>query len=120
MFKSIVEAYKIWLEKSEAKKVKKEEALNHVRNALQETKIYISELNQGKGSSREKEVELSSLWSEAAIFARKIDPDLAVRLHEKGNYWLNPENYEIENIFERGIHWERIDAEVKEALEYLP
>ena len=120
MFKAIADAYKTWSENQHIKADEKEKALSLVRTALLETKKYASFLNDGEEENKEKEHQLSTLWSEASQYARKIDPDLAQRLHEKSNYWLNPDNYSIEDAFEKGIRLERIDADLKEALEYLP
>ena len=119
MFIAIADAYKTWSENQHIKKDEKEKALSLVRTALLETKHYVSSLNNGAKDDKKKEYELSKLWSEASQYARKIDPDLAQRLHEKSNYWLNPENYSIEEAFQKGIRLERIDADLKEALEYL-
>ncbi len=120
MFKAIATAYKTWSENQHIKADDRENALTLVRTALLETKLYVSGLNEGKAENKNEEERLSSLWSHASQYARKIDPDLAGRLHEKSNYWLNPDNYSIEDAFEAGIRLERIDAELKEALEYLP
>lgn len=120
MFQAIASAYKTWSENRHLKAEDREKALTLVRTALRETKVYVSSLNNGQAESKEEENKLSSLWSEASQYARKIDPDLAKRLHEKSNYWLNPENYSIEAAFAAGIRLERIDADLKEALEYLP
>lgn len=120
MFNAIAKAYKTWSENKHLKASERVEALALVRKALQETKIYVESRNQGAERNKEKELELSNLWSEASIYARKIDPDLAQRLHQKGNYWLNPDNWSIEEVFESGIKLERIDAELLEALEYFP
>ena len=120
MFKAIASAYKTWSENQQLKAEDREKALSLVRTALLETKLYVSRIDNDYSEDKEEEKRLSSLWSEASQYARKIDPDLARRLHEKSNYWLNPENYSIEDAFDAGIRLERIDAELKEALEYLP
>ena len=120
MLKGLVELLKYFRDEDHWESEKKDAALNAIRDALQETKVYITRLNNGSEEDRDKEIELSNLWSKASIATRHVDRELAKRLGTKGNYWLAPETWTLDDIYEEDIKLERIDAELSEMLEYLP
>ena len=58
-----------------------------------------------KGSTRnpDREALLVKYWSAAAIPIRHFDNQLASICDLKAEYWVNPDNYDNENISELGI-----------------
>lgn len=120
MFKGLTELLKYFRDERHWESERKEAALNAIRDALQETKAYITLLNNGSEKDKAKELELSNLWSIASIAARHIDRELAKRLGVKGNYWLESETWSLDDIYDANIKLERIDAELSEMLGYLP
>lgn len=115
-----MEILKLWREEEYRKSEKEEEALFAIRDALQATKTYAAQVREGRLRDRERELELSYLWSKAAVHARHLSSDLSYRLGEKGDYWLEPESWTADAIFNAGISIEQIDAELSKLLEYIP
>jgi hypothetical protein len=90
---------------SEYRKQKREEAdsaLRAISYALNETYIYYRRYPKS-GRNRDTEEQLSRYWSAAAIPLRHIDESLALICENKSEYWLNPENYNDEDIRKYGI-----------------
>ena len=119
MLQGLVEIIKLWCEEEYRKSEKEKEALEAIRNALQATKIYAAQIREGRLRDREREFELSDLWSKAAVRARHLSSDLSHRLGEKGDYWLEPESWTADAIFNTGISIEQIDAELSKLLGYI-
>ncbi len=120
MFKGLTELLKYIRDERHWESEKKDAALNAIREALQATRTYVSNLNSGMPANRKQEEELSDLWSTAAVAARHIDRELAHRLDIKGCYWLEPDTWAVDDIYEAGIKLERVEAEFREMLDYLP
>jgi len=120
MLQGLTELLKYFRDERHYKRRQQDQALLAIRQALQETKQYLALRNRGEARSIEKEHELSNLWSIAGVHAREFGPDLARRLGEKSSYWLEPENWHVDEIYENGIKIERIDMEVSELLQRRP
>lgn len=120
MLKGLTELLKYFRDERHHKRDKQDQALMAIREALQETKQYLALRDRGGERSIEKEHELSNLWSIAGVHAREFGPDLARRLGEKSSYWLEPENWNTDEIYEAGLKIERINMEVSELLGVKP
>lgn len=117
MIAGLTELLKYFRDERHYRSKNRKEALIAIQNALQKTQQYISlRDNQNKPRDTTIEHELSTLWSTAAIHAREFSPDFAQRLHLKGNFWLNPEEWEFDEIYDAGIKIERINMEVNDLL----
>jgi len=81
----------------------KDSALRAISNALDETFLYYRDLDKGSPRNLERESLLVKYWSAAAIPMRHFDSQLASICDLKSEYWVNPENYNKENIGELGI-----------------
>ncbi|WP_323775124.1 hypothetical protein [Alcanivorax sp.] len=112
---SITDLIVAFIEERRANRDRDDALYESLRQALQSTKKYIEEEKEG-GRDRQKEYLLSDLWSNAASQVVKYDRDLADRLFQKGDYWLTPETWGEEDIYNAGIAIERIDMEIKEHL----
>lgn len=121
MLKGLTELLKYFRDERHYRSEKRTEALLAISRALQRTKEYIS-LRDNQNTPRDITVEheLSTLWSEAAVYAREFSPEFAKRLQIKGNFWLNPDEWEFDHIYDAGIQIDRIDMEVNDLLNLKP
>ncbi len=69
-------------------------ALRAVCTALNETCLYVGDLEKGGARDREREAQLVHLWSAAAIPVRHVDHHFASVCQHKSEYWLNPETWD--------------------------
>lgn len=81
----------------------KDGALRSISNALDETFLYYRDLGNGSERSLDREALLAKYWSAAAIHMRHFDERLASICDHKSEYWINPNNYNSDNIKELGI-----------------
>jgi hypothetical protein len=86
----------------------KDSALRAISNALDETYLYYRDIDRGSLNNSEREALLSKYWSAAAIPMRHFDERLAGICDYKSEYWINPEQYSTEKIFELGIALEDV------------
>ncbi|AXP79713.1 hypothetical protein CJ739_616 [Mariniflexile rhizosphaerae] len=80
----------------------KDSALRAISNALDET-LYYRDLDKGSPKNLEREALLAKYWSAAAIPMRHFDENLSNICDHTSEYWVNPDNYEQEDIKELGI-----------------
>ncbi|WP_411030742.1 hypothetical protein [Spongiimicrobium sp. 3-5] len=88
---------------SKDKRELKDSALRAISNALDETFLYYRDINNGKARNLEREALLVKYWSAASIPIRHLDEELSIICNQKAEYWLNPEEYNREDIAELGI-----------------
>lgn len=81
----------------------KDTALRAISNALDETFLYYRDLDKGSPRNLEREALLAKYWSAAAIPMRHFDEHLSNVCDHKSEYWVNPDNYQQEDIKELGI-----------------
>jgi hypothetical protein len=94
-----------------------EDALVTLYTALNETRIYIGELEQDKGRrNRDTEGKLSRLWTVAATKIRRIDRSWAVICFQKGDYWANPDNWTDADVKRAGIEINEVFEKAQELL----
>ncbi len=93
---------------------KKDDALRAIQRALLESKKYI-ELSAGV-VDRDKEYELTELWSEASIKARYASKELGILLKGKSEYWADSIVWSHEEVVEKGIDFDSIDKQINDLL----
>lgn len=88
-------------------------ALELLFQAINETKIYLARLQQGRARSRKREEALSRQWSAAAVAVRRIDPQLANRCLMKSDHWLWPDRWSKRQVKQARIGIDEIHATAK-------
>ena len=68
----------------------REYAANSFRRALNETEIYYGTRRAENGRDRDKEEQLSRMWTDVAREIRPFDGELSYRCEIKGRYWADP------------------------------
>ena len=91
-------------------------ALSKIYVASNETKFYMSRLNEGKRRSRNTERSLAALWTEAAVDLRKIDQELAERCLLKGDYWADPKKWTDSQIKKARIGVDRVFRDARKLM----
>ena len=81
----------------------KDSALRAISNALDETFLYYRDMDNGSPRNLEREALLSKYWSAAAIPMRHFDEQLSTICEHKSEYWINPTNYNDNDIRELNI-----------------
>ena len=69
-------------------------ALTEVIDAAEKTQTYLQGRAEGKEKDREIEWQLAEKWSRAAFLISRVNKNLSVRLHEKSQFWRNPDTWE--------------------------
>jgi hypothetical protein len=106
----------LWITRKERKDERDDAAVRDVLIALNTTKTYIARRDRGEAIDRDAEAKLVDLWTAAAVQIRRSDPDLAVRLQQKAEYWTNPENWTEEEVRENRIQIDQIAEEATKLL----
>ena len=96
---------------------KADAALSSIYAAANETKLYIQKAQRTGKSNRNKEEELSRLWTAAAVPIRHFDKDLADRCLVKGRYWVDPASWSVQQIVEFRIGIDEVFAEARALLQ---
>lgn len=96
----------------------KDMALRTVCNALDETCLYFRDRERGLVRNIDREDLLVKYWSAAAIPLRHFDEELAIICVRKSEYWLNPDNYDEQQIEVLGIGLESVKQAYKAHLKY--
>ncbi len=106
----------LWITRRKRTQERDDTAVRSVLTALTRTKLYVAKRDRGDPIDREAEDELVELWTTASVHIRRTDPDLALRLTKKADYWTDPENWTTEEIVNNRI---QIDDIAKEATRLL-
>ena len=93
-----------------------DQALHSLYKALNETKSYVASLNEGSQRDRRREHEIASLWHDASVPIRHIDPELAHRCFLKGSYWHEPESWSEAQVKENQIALDQVMESTKKLL----
>ena len=96
-----------------------DEALLAIYAAANETKLYIQDVQRTGKSKPDREEELSRLWTRAAVPIRRFNADLAERCLIKGDYWVNPSAWTVEQIAQFRIGLDDVFREAKKLLKQL-
>lgn len=94
----------------------KDRALRAVSTALIETQIYYAGLERGNERDSEVETQIAKYWSAAAIPLRHFDSDLAITCETKGEYWINPENWNGDEKMRARIQLDKVADAYKQLL----
>jgi len=95
---------------------KTDRALHALCKALNETKAYVTRLNQGNKPDRRHEHDIAYLWPKASVPVRHIDPDLADRCFLKGSYWHEPKSWSESQLEESRIALDQVLESTKKLL----
>ena len=106
----------LWITRKERKQERDDAAVLSVLTAVNATKGYLARRKRGEGTDREVEANLVELWTAASVHIRRSDPDLAMRLQDKADYWTNPENWTANEVVQNGIQIDAIAEEGKRLL----
>jgi hypothetical protein len=94
-----------------------EEALVALYTALNETKIYIGELEQNPNArNHETEKTLFRLWTVASTKIHTIDQQWGITCFQKGDYWANPDSWTQDDIQKAGIGIDEVFQRAKQLL----
>ena len=94
----------------------KDNALNVICDALNGTNVYYANIERGLPRDINRENELSRLSAKAAMPLRHFDERLAMICEHKASYWLNPDNWNYEDIHNHGIDLSSVTYEYKKML----
>ena len=97
-----------------ARAEKRDAALDAIYMACTETKIYVVEWDRTGKRNKKKEQELAKLWKKASIPVRHFDQLLADKCYHKGDYWLNPDHWDTQDIEHLGIDLDRVTIEARD------
>ena len=93
----------------------KDTALRAINTALIETYLYYRDFKPGV-RDLDRESILVNYWAAAAIPIRHFDAELSDICTLKAEYWLNPENYNNNQIMELGIELDNVSQAYKKHL----
>lgn len=89
---------------------KKDAALSAINNALTETLKYLERGGAEKCLDRMEELRLSNLWKDAAIKARHVSEEMAMRLNDKSLYWADSLEWSREEVVRRRIDIQSVQS----------
>lgn len=92
-----------WLDRLAGRQERADAAVKAVLLALNETQAYVADWRTGQ-RSRERELILVRLWTDAAVVIRRKDRDFAQQLQMKAEYWTDPEKWTRADVKRAGIH----------------
>jgi hypothetical protein len=93
---------------------KRQEALSAMHLALVTTQRYQDE--QPAGVDREKQLELSGLWADAAIKSRSFIEDATPWNMDKAEYWFRKFKYSDEELRERRLDLAAVQERIDELI----
>jgi hypothetical protein len=71
-------------------------AVRAVWRAVDQTKRYLAAIREARVNRDAPRQELADLWSDASLAIVDIDPDFAMRLRMKAEYWSDPQSWHDE------------------------
>ncbi len=93
---------------------KRDAALSAIYMACTETKAYAHQWDRTGKRSKETETELARLWKKASIHVRHFDKQLADKCYYKGEYWLDPDNWNDSDTRRLGVSLDRVILEARD------
>jgi hypothetical protein len=85
-------------DRHEALEERRNRAIKAVLTALNTTKAYLADSDDGRRRRRSSEHTLVNLWTEAAVAVQREDPALARRFQLKAEYWADPMRWSERDI----------------------
>jgi hypothetical protein len=95
----------------------KQRAIRAVWSAVDSTRMHIRMIENGQAQSGAPSPELVALWSDASLQLVELDPDLALRLRAKAEYWSDPEGWDDRKIQEARIGIDAVAADARALLQ---
>lgn len=92
-------------------------AIRAVWSAVDNTRMYLRMIENGQVKAKEPNPELVALWSDASLGIAKFDPELAMRLRAKAEYWSDPRRWKKQQINDAGIQIDSIAADARALLQ---
>lgn len=89
-------------------------ALDAIYMACTETKLYVGDWERTGKRNRKREQDLARLWKKASIPVRHFNAILADKCYYKGEYWLDPENWDEGDTQRLGIGLDRVIIEARD------
>lgn len=71
-------------------------AIRAVWRAVDQTKRHLAAIREGRADRGAPGQELADLWSDASLAIVDVDPDFAMRLRRKAEYWSDPHSWRVE------------------------
>jgi hypothetical protein len=93
---------------------KRQDALRAMYNALVRTHKYIDA--QPDGMDRDKQLELSKLWADAAISSRTYLKTEEPWIMEKANYYLSKIEWPHDRVVETGIDLATVEKRISQLI----
>ena len=94
----------------------RDQALGAINIAVVATRKYEAKFGESSGTDPEAQAEIGGLWLEAARQTRDVSEDFTSVLHDKAMYWFQNFEWGPEEVKDRRIDWDSIDAEIRELL----
>ncbi len=95
----------------------KKQAIRGVWSAVDNTRMYIRMIEDGTANAAAPNPNLVALWSEASLQIAELDPELAVRLRDKADYWSDPRRWNAEEISNAAIGIDTLAADARALLQ---
>jgi hypothetical protein len=104
-----------WIEKQMNRRKDADAAVSAVLEASTATTAYAAD-TQNAPRQRDRELELTKLWTAASVAIRRIDPEFAQLLHMKAEYWCDPTRWSDEDVRRAGISLKDVKARARSFL----
>jgi hypothetical protein len=91
-----------WLDRQGRRQQRSDAAVKAILLALNETQAYIADW-RAEQRSRERELFLVRLWTDAAVAIRSKDRAFAEQLQMKAEYWTDPMQWTDADVRRAGI-----------------
>jgi len=78
-------------------------AVRAVWRAVDQTKLHLAAIREGRASREAPRKELADLWSDASLAIVDLDPDFPMRLRLKAEFWTDPQTWRDEPGFDISI-----------------
>lgn len=69
-------------------------AIRTVWRAVDQTRLHLAAIREGRATRDSPRQELADLWSEASLAILEVDPEFAERLRMKAEYWTDPHEWQ--------------------------
>jgi hypothetical protein len=95
----------------------KQQAIRAVWSAVDSTRMHIRMIENGDAYPGAPNPELVALWSDASLQLAEFDPDLALRLRAKAEYWSDPAGWDDRKIDDARISIDAVAADARALLQ---
>lgn len=95
----------------------KQLAIRTVWSAVDHTRMYLRQIANGDVNARAPNPDLVALWSDASLRLAEFNPELALRLRDKADYWSDPQRWDEQQIDDSRIQIDAIAADARALLQ---